>query len=504
MQQDRLQKPVRLSAGHCDALHPSVRLPAYDRGRTGTGIVHLGVGAFMRAHLAVYTDDALAHADGDWGIAGVSLRRPDVREALAPQDCLYTVAVADSDSTVLRLVTSIKSIQVAPEDPARIVDLIADPATRIVTLTVTEKGYGITPDGGKLDRQNAAISADLDDLSAPQSTLGFIVAGLLRRRETGAGPLTLLSCDNLPHNGKRLRAAVNEFVESAAPGLAAWLADNVTFPSTMVDRIVPATTPADIDRATAATGVLDLAHVRTEPFTQWVIEDNFAAGRPAWDAAGALFVDDVAPYETAKLRLLNGPHSALAYLGYLAGFEYVHEAMQHAAFARFLGGLMRDEISPVTPAPSGMEHGDYIPALLARFANASLNHRTWQIAMDGSQKLPQRLLNTVRDRLGAAMPVDGLCLAIAGWMRYGLGRDEVGKPIDVSDPMAAGFRAIGESAGGRAADIVAGYLGIREVFGTDLPAATRFVAGLEEQLGRLMEHGAIRAVEMYVAEHRAA
>ena len=488
----------RLSSASLASLHAIVARPTYDRERTGTGQVHLGVGAFMRAHIAAYNDAVMNASGGDWAIAGVSLRRPNVRDRLQPQDGLYTVAVCDGKDEDYRLVGSIKSVDVAPEDPQKIIRLIANPAISVVSLTVTEKGYSIEPESGALDIGSAGIGHDLANPDTPQSTLGFLAAALRQRRDDGAGPITLMSCDNLPHNGARLRAALREFVELAKPDHLQWLDDNCRFPATMVDRIVPAITAADIEQAASKIGVSDAALVRTEPFSQWAIENDFAAARPGWENAGALLVENVEPYELAKLRLLNGPHSTIAYLGYLGGYRFVHEVMRNSHYAAFLRYLMEQEISPATPQPEGMQHADYIEDLLARFKNEALNHRTWQIAMDGSQKLPQRLLNTVREQLDEDGSIAGLALAIAGWIRYTQGQDEQGARIDVSDPLADRFAAIRAQSSGEPEDIVERYLGIAEVFGTDLPARARFRTAVTDRLRQLLQKGAARTVADFV------
>ncbi len=491
----------RLSPTTLDSLSACVARPRYSRETTGIGHVHLGVGAFMRAHVAYYNDEAMNVSGGSWGIAGVSLRQPTVRDQLHPQDGLYTLAICDQHDVRYRLIGSIKSMDVAPEDPGKIVGLIAGPRVSVVSLTVTEKGYGIEPDSGALDTNNPDIAHDLERLDSPRTTVGFLAAGLDRRRKAGGGPIAIVSCDNLPDNGVRLRRAVAEFVGTARPQLRGWLEDRTSFPSSMVDRITPATTAADIKQASASTGLRDEGLVRTEPFTQWVIEDHFLADRPAWETAGAQVVENVKPYESAKLRILNGAHSALGYLGYLGGYQFVHEAMQNTEFVAYVRHMMTTEISPVAPEPEGMLHGKYIDECLARFANSALDHRTWQIAMDGSQKLPQRLLNSIRDQLVAEGPIDDLCLAVAAWMRYCLGYDEKGEVIDVSDPLADRFRQIAGSAGSDAVAIVTAFLAIKEVFGNDLPARGRFVATLSAQLRKVLEHGAAAAVAMSVADH---
>ena len=487
----------RLSARALKDLHPDVARPAYDFANTGVGQVHLGVGAFMRAFVAHYNDAALAASGGNWGIAGVSLRQRNVYEQLQPQDCLYTLNVRDNDHSGYRLIGSIRSIDVAADDPQRIIGLIAASNVQLVTMTITEKGYCTAPDSGDLDRRNPVIDHDLKDPHSPRSMPGLLVAGLQQRRKAGAGPLTIVSCDNLPDNGRRLQRAVLQFADDVDATLRAWIEGNARFPATMVDRITPATTTADIAQGASVIGVRDEAMVKTEPFLQWVVEDNFAAARPHWEAGGALLVADVRPYEVAKLQLLNGPHSALAYLGYLAGFELVSDVMQDADFAAFVRTLMSREISPVTAEPAGMQHAAYIEELLRRFENASLRHRTWQIAMDGSQKLPQRLLNTIRAQLKCGGPIAGLSLAVAAWMRYALGRDEAGGSIDVQDPLLDNFRAIAAHASGDAEDIVMRFVGLQQVFGTDLATDRRFTSTLAGQYRLLLEKGAAGAVKEF-------
>ncbi|HZD54253.1 MAG TPA: mannitol dehydrogenase family protein [Woeseiaceae bacterium] len=492
----------RLSSHTVGNLAPDVRRPRYDREKAGVGIVHLGVGAFMRSHVAVYCDDAMESPGsngGDWAIAGVSLRRPDVRDRLAPQDGLYTVGELDATGERRRLIGALKSMHVGPEDPSAVVRRLADPAVRVITLTVTEKGYCLDPDSGELSLANPDIQHDLNEPQVPRSTIGFLTAGLKRRMTASAVPPTIISCDNLPGNGRRLRAAVLKFAAEADRALAAWIADNVAFPATMVDRIVPAAAPEDIERNAEAIGLRDEGFVKTEPYRQWVIEDDFANDRPHWEAGGASIVPDVEPFETAKLRLLNGPHSTIAYLGSLAGFEYVHEAMRDVAFATFIRRLMTEEIAPVTPEPAGLGHDSYIRALLTRFANPALEHRTRQIAMDGSQKLPQRLLNTVRAQLERDGPIDRLSLAIAAWIRYCLGRDEQGRPYDVDDPLALRFADIPAKSPNDPATITAAFLSIREVFGTDVSKNPRFRSKVTEALDDLLRNGASATVGARIA-----
>jgi fructuronate reductase len=497
-------KQPRLSAATVGVLAPAVARPSYDRDRHGCGIVHLGVGAFMRAHIAVYCDQVLATEGGDWAIAGVSLRRPDVQRQLNPQDGLYLVGIRGPQQRGYRLIGALKNVSLATEDPGALVDRLAVPQTRIVSVTVTEKGYCADTHRGGLDERHPAILHDLAEPRSPASLVGILHAACLKRRDDGAGGLSILSCDNLPGNGQLLRRAVLDFAALSGGGAADFIRERVRFPSTMVDRIVPATAGEDIAAAARETGVYDAGLVCTEPFTQWVIEDDFANGRPAWECAGALLVGDVAPYETAKLRLLNGAHSTCAYLGYLAGHEFVHEVMADATLARFVEELMREEISPVTPAPAGMAHERYIPDLLERFRNPSLRHRTQQIAMDGSQKLPQRLLATIRLQLERGGPIASLSLAVAAWMRYALGADESGKHIEVSDPLSNRFAAIADECGHSPTALVDRFLELQTVFGDVLPGESRFrcalLAALESLLQRGSRASALRWLETKGAE----
>jgi fructuronate reductase len=476
----------RLNARTLTALAPAVTKPREFGGGLEIGIVHIGLGAFHRAHQAVYTDDSLNRTPGPWGICGVSLRSPDTRDALAPQDCLYTVAVRDASGDHLRVVGSITGTLVAPEDPAAVLDRLTRPATRIVTITVTEKGYCHEPATGALNRQHPGIQHDLQNPGQPRTLSGFLVEALARRRQAGTPPFTVLSCDNLPDNGHVTAGILRQFAELRDPELGKWIADNVACPSSMVDRIVPATTDEDRETVARALGLTDAWPVMTEPFSQWVIEDNFPAGRPAWELEGAELVADVRPYELMKLRLLNGSHSCIAYLGYLAGHQTVSDAMADTVFVSFTRSLMDEEVTPTLNVPPGADLTRYKAALLERFANPALKHRTWQIAMDGSQKLPQRLLGTIRDRLATGQPFDRLALGVAAWMRYVGGVDEQGQPIDVRDPLADRLKTLPDAAS---------LLGVREVFGDDLPNNPTFVAAVTEALDRLKAVGARNAVQ---------
>ena len=479
---------ARLSAATLHRLPAGVARPGYDRGAVTPGLVHLGLGAFHRAHQALLTEQVLNDGALDWGITAASLRSPDTRDALAPQDGLYTVAIREDDRQHLQVVGALHALLVAPEDPAALLAALTAPATRVVTLTVTEKGYCHDPASGALDEAHPDIRHDLAAPATPRSTPGFLVEALRRRRAAGTPPFTVLCCDNLPANGATVRRVVARLGALRDPGLGDWIAGEVAFPCTMVDRIVPATTAEDRARIAAALGLVDAWPVSGEPFFQWVIEDRFPQGRPPWEIAGASFAAEVAPFELMKLRLLNGAHSALAYLGYLAGHETVAEAAGDPVFADFLRAYWA-EVTPLVPAPPGQDLGDYAARLLARFRNRALRHRTWQIAMDGSQKLPQRLLAPLREGLATGRPTPCLVLGVAGWMRYVAGQDERGAPIDLRDPLLPLLREATAPGLGDPAALARRLLALRPVFGDDLPAMPAFRAAVEAALAALVAEG---------------
>jgi len=476
----------------------AVATPRYDPRRVDVGIVHLGIGAFHRAQQAVYTDDVLALHDDAWGICGVSLRSPDVRDRLAPQDGLYTSIERSPDGVRRRVIGSVREVLFLGDERAGVHARLAAAATRIVSLTITEKGYCHDPATGKLNLAHPDIVHDLADPTSPISAVGLMVSALDTRRRTHGQPFTVLCCDNLPHNGALVRGLTIDFAQARDRALATWIEQHVRFPSTMVDRIVPATTERDIADNDSALGMHDAAPVVHEPFKQWVIEDDFCAGRPAWEDAGAQLVADVAPFEAMKLRLLNASHSAFAYLGFLAGHEFIYQVAAEPDFVAYMRRLMQLEITPTLEVPAGVDVAAYREALITRFANPALPHRTQQIAMDGSQKLPQRLLAALRENLVAGRPVDLLTLAVAGWMRYVSGTDEAGRAIKVSDPLAADFARIAAESRGDAAALAEGLLALRAVFGSDLPHNPRFVAGVVTQLRELYAEGAAVAVHRAV------
>jgi fructuronate reductase len=481
---------------------PASAAPRVDPRELSVGIVHLGIGAFHRAHQAVFTEDAMAEGgDTAWGVCGVSQRSRTIVEELAPQDGLYAVLERGAGGTAARVVGTVRELRCAADEVAAVLDRIAAPSIRLVTLTVTEKGYRLRPATGHLDVSDAQILADLAG-RPPRTVVGQLVLGLQRRMFADGGPLTVVCCDNLPANGPVLRKLVGDFCARLpdSSGLADWIAQSVRFPATMVDRIVPATVAGDRTEAEQLLGVVDEGTVVAEPFRQWVIEDNFAAERPRWELAGATLTDDVAPYETMKLRLLNGSHSTLAYLGALAGCEFIADAVRAAGLGELVDRLMAQEMRPTLAVPDGFDVGAYCAVLLERFANPALRHRTTQVAMDGSQKLPQRLLPPARELLARGAPPRLIAFALAGWMRYvTAGRSEAGAPLPVEDPLAPRIAALTAGAGSAAATCDA-LLGLTEIFGADLSSDATFRALVADGLDRLTRDGVAAAVRGVLAD----
>ncbi|QEI09043.1 mannitol dehydrogenase family protein [Pigmentiphaga aceris] len=493
----------RLSATALNgAAQLAAQVPAYDRRALRTGIVHLGIGAFARAHLAAVNEAAL-HASGDlhWGMVGVSLRQADTRDALAPQDGLYTLALRDADDTgaprsQLAVIGNLLNVLVAPEDPAAVLALIAAPDTRIVSLTVTEKGYCHDPGTGSLRADHADIVHDLANPDAPRSAIGFIVRGLQARHAAKAGPLTIMSLDNLPSNGHVLRGLVLDFAGRLDADLQQWIAAECRFPCSMVDRIVPRTTDEDRAQISQALGWQDAWPVLGEPFLEWVIEDEFAAGRPQWERGGARFVPDATPFEKLKLRMVNGTHSALAYLGAMAGLATVDQAIAKPALRHYIETLMREEIAPTLPPLPGLDLAAYQARLITRYANPALKHQTRQIAMDGSQKLPQRLLEAIRERLAAGQRITLLALAVAAWLHYLRGVDEAGIAYDIQDPLAAPLhnRVVDAAAMQNEADRVRHLTAFTPVFGS-LGQDERFVDAVAVHTASLRNQGVWKTLE---------
>ncbi|SCL54589.1 fructuronate reductase [Micromonospora eburnea] len=464
--------------------------PLLRPGTVPAGIVHLGLGAFHRAHQAVHTEAAVGAAGGDWGIIGVAPRSTAVVDALAAQDALFSVATLAADGAATRVVGALAGVRHAASDPAAVVGLLADPVIRMVTLTVTEKAYQLDPVTGEL-RADAELVADLTTGRPPQTVPGLLVRGLLARAAADTGPLALVSCDNLPANGRRLRGLVTQALALARvpDGPVGWVEAHVSFPGTMVDRIVPASTPDTLAAARRALGVADLAAVAAEPYSQWVIEDDFPGGRPAWERAGATLTDDAGPWERLKLRALNGVHSATAYLGALAGAETVAEALALPHLDTVLRRLVTEDVAPSFAPPAGVSVPGYGEEVLARFTNPAIRHRTLQIAMDGSQKLPQRVLHTMADLRAAGRSARWVALVVAAWLRFLLGYADDGRPLPLDDPLADRIRAALAAGRDTPAGVVDALFALREVFPAELAADDEVRADVVGWLSALERHG---------------
>ncbi len=485
-----MNRPARLTS--LQRVAGAAFLPAYSPSEHGHGIVHLGVGAFYKAHGAAYTDTALAEAGGDWRVVGVSLRGTAAADALNSQTGLYTLVERGPGGERGRIIAAIDRVIAATRDRAGVLDVLSDPGTRIVSLTVTEKAYGIDRRAGTVDPSHAAIAGDLNDPRAPIGAVGLIVEGLRRRRAAGLRPFTVLCCDNLPDNGGLLRTGVLDFAGRIDPDLQGWIADEGRFPATMVDRITPSSTDATLAAAEELTGCRDLAAVETEPFTQWVIEDRFADGRPAWETGGALFVENVAPFERMKLRMLNGAHSMLAYAGFLSGFAYVRDVMADGPLATLVARHMTAAAATLEPL-TGIDLEDYAAELADRFRNPAIAHETYQIAMDGTEKLPQRLLEPAVHALDHGQDIRPFAFAVAAWMRYALGRRDDGSTYALRDPREAAIAAAVSGAGG--AEALSGALhGLVGLFPAKLTENPQWRAAVEAALGRMLDEGMAAAV----------
>ena len=476
--------PELLSQANLARVAREVKRPAYDRRAIDIGIVHFGPGAFHRVHQAWFVDKLLT-SDPRWGICAVSLRSTAVRDALVPQDGLYTLASLD-ETTSYQIIGSLKQTMVAPENPHSVLDRLSALRTRVVTITVTEKGYCLGPDGN-LDLSHADIRRDLHTPYAPTSLIGYLVEALRRRRASGAGPLTIVSCDNLVDNGTRLGRAVQQLAQGSDPDLARWIEDEAAFPRTMVDSITPATTQHLHDRVAQVLGMTDRWPVQREGFVQWVIEDACAGEIPDWPSVGVIVTDDVGAYERAKLRLLNGAHSSLAYLGLLAGHETVADAMADVNLAELVATMMKCDILPTLAAPRGLDLDSYMQAILKRFRNPALHHALAQIAGDGSQKLPIRLLGTIRDNLQAGRPIDRLCAPVAAWMQLVRRKALVGE--QVVDPLARMLFEIGSRCQHRASTDLPLFLALEQVFPPALASNERFMSALARAYDGTAEGG---------------
>ncbi len=464
----------RLSPATLGFAGRDVTLPAYDRKGLNIGIVHFGPGAFHRAHQAFFVDK-LVRADRRWGICDVALRGTSVTEALSAQGGLYTIAELREEPRY-RVVGAVREAIAARIFPQAVLARLVSPAVRVVTMTVTENGYCLTP-AGDLDTAREEIAHDLAHPQAPASLIGWLVEALRQRQRAALAPFTMISCDNVAGNGARLKRAVTQLARAQGGDLARWIEGEARFPGTMVDSITPASDEALKARVALHLGAIDMVPVQREPFVQWVMEDVPGALGPDWSAAGVTLTRDVAGYEQAKLRILNGAHSTLAYLGLLRGRQATRDAMADAALAQFVRQLVTNDIAPSLKPPPGFDVAAYIETVLARIANPAITHHLGQIAWDGSQKLPYRLFGALREALAAGRPIARLCVPIAAWLRFICLRTREG--IELVDPLAAQLHAVAERCDGGGAHDVGLFLSLEMIFPHDLAQDPRVRAALE-------------------------
>ena len=487
---------VALNRSNLGQVRPPVRVPAYDPATLTPGIVHLGLGNFHRAHMARYTHELMERRSDlrDWGIIGAGLLPADerMRDSLAPQDGLYTLVERSGTEERVSVIGSVVRVIYAGASSAELLDAISRPEIRIVSLTVTENGYCLNRASKQLDTHHPLIRLDLANPERPRSAVGVLVEAYRRRRDAGQPAFTALSCDNIQHNGNVLRAAVLALAALREPSLASWIERHAAFPNTMVDRITPVTAEADVAELASRYGVVDAWPVFCETFTQWVIEDRFAQGRPAWEEVGAQFVPDVTPYEFMKLRLLNASHLAVAGLGWLAGYTYVHEAMADPLLRRYMAALMDRETGPTLAPVPGIDIAAYKRTLIERFANPAIRDTVERVNTDAPLNV---LVDPVRDRLAAGGSVDLLALALAAWMRRMRGVDEAGQPIEIRHPLA---HLLAEKAAEGGSD-PRPMLGIEQLFG-DLGQDQRLVRAVGQWLASLYAVGSRATLQRAMAE----
>lgn len=465
----------------------NVSIPSYDRQQITNGIVHIGVGGFHRAHQALYLDDYLhLNPQSNWGICGVGLLEYDrrMRDALHSQNCLYTLVERSIEGDRARIIGSITQYLFAPDNRQAVIDALASPDCRIVTLTITEGGYYYIEGSSEFDTNHPTIQHDLQHPDQPMGVYGFLTAALARRRKQGLPPFTVLSCDNLQGNGNIARKMLTTFAERQDPQLSRWIAENVAFPNSMVDRITPATTPPDIAMVAKQFGIDDAFPVVAEPFIQWVIEDDFCAGRPDWETVGVQMTSNVHPYEMMKIRLLNASHLLIGYLGSLAGYSYVHEVMADPLFKQAVANLMEEVTLTLEPLP-GIDLTDYKQTLVERFANPKIQDQLPRLCLNGAAKMPKFVLGSLRDKLAQGGAIDYMSLTVAAWFRYLNGQDDQGKAIAIDDPMAEILTQQARCGGTNPQPL----LSMTEIFG-DLSQSSYFVDIVSHQLQSLGKLGA--------------
>ncbi len=492
------QDGLRLANATLGQIPSSIGRPGYDRKALRARSIHIGVGAFHRAHQAVYLDDLLERgALADWGECGMGVLPQDaaMRDALGQQDYLYTVLERSAALESARVIGSIMDFVLAPDSPEVAIERLADPGIALVSLTVTEGGYFLHEGTGEFAHDHPSIRHDVREPNSPLTTLGFLTAALKRRRDRGLAPFTIMSCDNLQGNGHVLRKVVLGLAELQEPALHRWIADHVAFPNSMVDRITPATTDRDRERLRQQFGIRDAWPVVTEPFLQWVIEDTFSNARPPWEEAGAEIVTDVLPYELMKIRLLNASHMAMAYLGALAGHTFAHEVMQDPVFHALIQAFM-EEVTPVVPVIAGTSIPSYKSTLIERFGNPTINDRVARLCSEGSAKMPKWVLPSVVELAEKHRSTRLLSLVIAAWIKYlQSAADESGKPIEIVDARAEELKRAARPIG----DDPRPFLAMKSLFGSPYFAEPAFANEVEAALESLSSLGTREAIRRYTA-----
>ncbi|MGR6735767.1 mannitol dehydrogenase family protein [Pseudomonas chlororaphis] len=493
---------MKLNRHNLYRLAPEVRLPAYDLAETRQGMVHIGVGGFHRAHQAYYTDALMNTGEGlDWSICGVGLRAEDrrARDDLAGQDYLFTLfELGDSDAAEVRVIGAISDMLLAEDGAQALIDKLADPQIRIVSLTITEGGYCIDDSSGEFMAHLPQIQHDLAHPQQPKTVFGFLCAALAQRRAVGVPAFTLMSCDNLPHNGAVTRKALLAFARQRDADLHDWIAANVSFPNAMVDRITPMTSTAHRLQLHDQHGIDDAWPVVCEPFAQWVLEDQFVSGRPAWEKVGVQFTDDVTPYEEMKIKLLNGSHLALTYLGFLKGYRFVHETMADPLFVAYMRAYMDLDVTPQLAPVPGIDLDDYKDTLVARFSNRAIADQLERVCSDGSSKLPKFTVPTLNRLIADGRDTERAALVVAAWALYLKGVDENGDTYAIPDPRAAFCQAL------VADDALIGQrlLAVEEIFGPAIPASAAFTAAFERCYSSLRDNGVTHTLERVLARGR--
>ncbi|VVO52824.1 Polyol:NADP oxidoreductase [Pseudomonas fluorescens] len=490
---------MKLNTQNLNRLAAEVQLPAYSLSDTRQGIAHIGVGGFHRAHQAYYTDALMNTGEAlDWAICGVGLRAEDrrARDDLKEQDYLFTLfELGDSDDTEVRVIGAIRDMLLAEDGAQALIDKLADPQIRIVSLTITEGGYCIDDSNGEFMAHLPQIQHDLAHPGAPTTVFGFLCAALEKRRGAGTPAFTIMSCDNLPHNGAVTRKALLAFATLRNTGLRDWIEQNVSFPNAMVDRITPMTSTAHRLQLADKHAVDDAWPVVCEPFVQWVLEDKFVNGRPAWEKVGVQFTDDVSPYEEMKIKLLNGSHLALTYLGFLKGYRFVHETMNDPLFVRYMRAYMDLDVTPQLAPVPGINLDDYKDTLVARFSNQAIADQLERVCSDGSSKFPKFTIPTINRLIADGRETRRAALVVAAWALYLKGLDENGDTYSIPDPRAAFCQAlVAEDA-----LMTARLLAVEEIFGTAIPRSAEFVAAFEWCCNSLREVGVTRTLERVLA-----